>query len=339
MNYRVPTPNVKEFSPKIYPCYRAQEKHILDGNLEKSFWEKAPFTEDFQDIEGDLRPTPRYRTRVKMLWDDEAVYFGAELWGDEIWATLTERDCVIFQDNDFEIFIDPDNDTHAYCEFEMNALNTVWDLLLTKPYRDGGFPLNSFDIKGLKTAVKIEGTLNHPSSENQKWTAEIVIPFTSVLECCGQNTKNPKRGDFWRINFSRVHWTVDVVDGQYQKRLDASGKPFPEDNWVWSPMGIVNMHYPELWGYLFFCQDEKDEVTLPPDEYLKWEMRKIYYALHKSYDEKGFFSVEDIVLPHKKIKVFVMPHGFEICSPAEGGGQWILHSDSQMLIQKEGSHE
>lgn len=26
----------------------------------------------------------------------------------------------------------------------------------------------------------------------------------------------------------------------------------PEDNWVWSPQGGVNMHRPELWGEVLF---------------------------------------------------------------------------------------
>ena len=51
--------------------------------------------------------------------------------------TLTEHDSVIFQDNDFEVFIDPDGDNHNYYEIEINALNTEWDLRLPKPYRDG----------------------------------------------------------------------------------------------------------------------------------------------------------------------------------------------------------
>jgi len=133
---RVPKTEIK-FNPPVYMCKRATEKHILDGNLAKSFWKDAPFTDYFRDIEGDKRPAPRFKTQAKMMWDDENIYFGAILHGDEIWATLTERDSVIFYDNDFEIFVDPNSDTHEYYEFEMNALNTVWDLLLTMPYRDG----------------------------------------------------------------------------------------------------------------------------------------------------------------------------------------------------------
>ena len=72
------------------------------------------------DIEGDAKPEPRYRTRAKMLWDDAFLYVAAELEEPHVWATLRQRDTVIFMDNDFEIFIDPDGDTYAYYEIEVN---------------------------------------------------------------------------------------------------------------------------------------------------------------------------------------------------------------------------
>ena len=92
----------------------------------------------FVDIEGDAKPAPRFRTRAKMLWDDTYFYIAAEMEEPHVWGTLTKHDSVIFHDNDFEVFLDPDGDTHDYYEFEINALNTGWDLFLDKPYRDGG---------------------------------------------------------------------------------------------------------------------------------------------------------------------------------------------------------
>lgn len=68
------------------------------------------------DIEGDRKPRPRFRTRVKMLWDDNYFYMGAEMEEPHVWATLTERDSIIYRDNDFEVFIDPDGDNHNYYE-------------------------------------------------------------------------------------------------------------------------------------------------------------------------------------------------------------------------------
>ena len=131
----IPIPII-EFNPPIYLCKRAVTPFVLDGNINKKFWADAPFTECFVDIQGDSMPKPRFRTRAKMLWDDENIYFAALLEGDEIFATVTERDDVIFRNNDFEIFIDPDSDTQEYYEFEINAMNTVWDMFLTKAYRD-----------------------------------------------------------------------------------------------------------------------------------------------------------------------------------------------------------
>lgn len=286
----VPEPKI-EYAPKHYICRRAQGSPVLDGRVDKTFWEAADWTDEFVDIEGDIRPTPAKQTRVKMLWDDEYFYFAAELIEDQIWATLTERDSVIFQDNDFEIFIDPDGDSHHYYEFEINALNTVWDLLLVKPYRDGGPPVNSWDISGLKTAVHIDGELNRPGGDNRKWSVEVAIPWTSLRECAPEN-RPPVPGEFWRVNFSRVQWQAEVQDGEYRKVLNPeTGRPYPEDNWVWSPMGIINLHYPELWGYVVFADTSTPlAFELPQDEVIKWELRRLYYRQRNYYEAHGEYT-------------------------------------------------
>ncbi|WP_199616061.1 carbohydrate-binding family 9-like protein [Paenibacillus alkalitolerans] len=287
----VPEPNIT-FSPKHYFCRKAGQPHTLDGRLDKPFWDQAEWSGDFVDIEGDLKPRPSKRTRFKMLWDDANLYFGAELEEDEIWATVTDRDAVIFYDNDFEIFIDPDGDTHNYYEFEMNALNTIWDLLLMKPYRDGGPVVNGWDIRGIRTAVHIVGALNDPSANNRFWSVEVVMPWAALKECAHEG-RPPRAGEFWRINFSRVQWQVEVKDGVYVKKPNpATGKPYPEDNWVWSPMGIVNMHYPELWGYVLFTGDDgaPAHFEIPEDEKTKWSLRKVYYRQRNFYAGNGYFS-------------------------------------------------
>ena len=256
----VPEPKI-EFAPKHYRCERALEPLVPDGRLNKPFWQNAPWTDDFVDIEGGCRPAPAKRTRVKMLWDDECFYVGAELEEDQIWATLEERDSVIFHDNDFEIFIDPDGDTHHYYEFEINALGTVWDLFLVKPYRDGGPPLNGWDIAGLKTAVHIDGELNKPGAANRRWSVEVAMPWRSLRECAPA-ARPPRPGEYWRINFSRVQWRAEEFEGAYRKVTDpATGRPYPEDNWVWSPQGLINMHYPELWGFVEFIDADPNAMA------------------------------------------------------------------------------
>ncbi len=240
------------------------------------------------------RPPPPYRTRVKLLWDDTYLYIGAELEEPHLWATLTRRDTVIFYDNDFEVFIDPDGDTHAYYELEINALGTVWDLLLLKPYRDGGPALDAWDIRELQAAVALDGTLNDPSDTDRGWTVELALPW-EVLEEAAPEGRPPRPGEQWRMNFSRVQWPLEVVDGRYRKRrVPATGRPLPESNWVWSPQGVVNMHLPERWGYVQFSALVAGTGTEPfhphPDEPVRWLLRQLYYRQRLFRERHGRYA-------------------------------------------------
>ena len=219
--------------PRGYLCHHTAAPIVVDGTLGEAAWAAAPWTADFVDIQGEAKPRPRFRTRVKMLWDDDCLYIAAELEEPHVWATLTRHDSVIFQDPDFEVFMDPDGDTHAYYEFEMNALNTSWDLLLDKPYMDQGKPNDAWDIPGLKTAVHVNGTLNNSTDTDQGWTVEIAFPW-KVLAEHARHAGPPTEGEQWRIDFSRVEWRVTSNGGAYKKVPD-----LPEDNWVWSPTGVV----------------------------------------------------------------------------------------------------
>lgn len=231
-----------------YVCPHTDSPIAIDGDIHKKTWESVPWTSDFVDIEGDLRPKPTYRTRVKMLWDSQCLYIAAELEEPHVWGTQTQRDSVIFQDNDFEVFLNPTCDTRNYYELEINALNTVWDLTLPKPYREGGKADNSWDIDGLKSAVKVHGTINDPGDTDKGWDVELAIPWKAF----NRHTDHPAApapGTVWRTNFSRVEWDVRVVDGKYEKIPDR-----PEYNWVWSPMGLIDMHLPDRWGEVTFSR-------------------------------------------------------------------------------------
>src|SRR5689334_14713646 len=100
--------HVTSAEPNSYVCHRATGTIRIDGKLDDAAWRGAPWTETFVDIEGDAKPRPPLRTRVKMLWDDQYFYFAADLEEPHVWATLTQRDSVIFHDNEFEIFLDPE---------------------------------------------------------------------------------------------------------------------------------------------------------------------------------------------------------------------------------------
>jgi len=285
-----------EPQPLGYVCYRTTSPVNADGILDEKDWISVPWTDYFVDIEGSVKPAPRFRTRAKMLWDNANLYIAAELEEPHVWAKLKQRDTIIFFDHDFEVFVDPDGDAQVYYELEVNALGTPWDLLLLKPYRDGYQPAEfGWDIAGLEVGVNIDGTINNPADVDKSWTVELVIPMTALLKEWPEPRILPTGGDQWRINFSRVEWRTLIEDGTYKKEINPlTGKPYPEDNWVWSPQGIISMHMPEMWGYLQFSNIPAGGGTqhfVPdPDLALRRALWKIYYAESEYFAKTGRYT-------------------------------------------------
>jgi hypothetical protein len=276
--------------PKNYQVNFTKTPPIIDGDINDNVWQQAAWTDDFRDIEGDLKPNPPLRTRAKMLWDDSCLYIAAEISDPNVWAYLRLHDEVVFHDNDFEVFINPNNTTHQYFELEFNAVNTVFDLFLNKPYRNGGNAMINWDAEGLRSAVKVQGTLNDPSDRDKGWTIEIAIPFRAIS--IGNNVQVPVDGTLWRINFSRVEWDTKAIDGKYIKLKDSAGRNLPEHNWVWSPQGVINMHYPERWGYLVFNKDvtAKKTFVMPYAEEQKRYLWLVYYQEERWKNEHAGYE-------------------------------------------------
>lgn len=273
--------NIDEI-PKGYVCYWTNVAVKIDGKLNEASWEAVPWTDNFVDIQGDSQPVPRFKTKVKMMWDSAYFYIGAELEEPNVWATLRKRDTVIFCDNDFEVFMDPNGDNFEYYEMEMNAFNTVWDLFLPKPYKDGGKAVDAWNIKGLRTAVHVDGTINNPRDADKGWTVELAMPW-AALKQYAHRPAPPTEGERWRVNFSRVEWQTEIVNGRYRKI-----KGMAEDNWVWSPQGLIDMHRPEMWGYVQFTELGAGRAPYHRDPV--WDVRRvlmrIYYA-ERDYHEKN----------------------------------------------------
>lgn len=218
----------------VYDCRRADGKIKIDGKLNEASWSRADWSEAFRDIRGEADgPKPNLLSKMKMLHDDNCLYIGGYIQETDIKGSLSNHDDIIWKDNDFEVFIDPYGDGRLYYEFECNALGTVMDLMMEKPYRDGGSFMLAWDCRNLKLAVSYDGTLNKPKDTDRAWYVEMAIPFESLK----RDFKDPRENRVWRMNFSRVEWPA------------AGG---PEENWVWAPTGKVDIHIPEKWGYVRF---------------------------------------------------------------------------------------
>jgi len=243
--------------PRTYDAPFAASRISIDGRDSDAAWAAAPWSESFVDIEGSDRPAPRHATRMKMCWDDNYLYALAHMEEPHLWATYSVRDQIVFHENDIEIFIDPDGDSLEYYEIEVNAIGTIFDLQLRRPYRSGGPALHEWNTPGLKVGIHLDGTVNDPSDTDRGWTCEMAIPWTALrplpdpggAPAAQRAAMPPSPGDTWRINFSRVQWDIEPAGPGYRK---VEGRP--EWNWVWSPQWIIDMHVPWQWGRVTFVR-------------------------------------------------------------------------------------
>jgi hypothetical protein len=115
------------------------------------------------------------------------------------------------------------------------------------------------------------------------------------------------------VNFSRVEWRSRVVGGRYEKVRDPeTEEPLPEDNWVWSPQGLVAMHYPEMWGFVTFVDESlpAEPFDPGPEERAAWELRTVYYRQREHLARHGRFAESLPDLP-PGTTLHATPHLFE----------------------------
>jgi hypothetical protein len=335
------------YNPEKYICYYTSDQIVIDGVPGEKVWNTAEWARDFVDIKGRKDFPVDFHTRVKMLWDKNYFYVLAELEENDIWGDITKHDDTIYNNNNFEVFIDPDGDTHNYFELEMNALNTTWDLFMIKPYSDmEKASLTGWEMKGLKTCVKVHGTLNKPGDKDTCWTVEAAFPWSSLREITETNIP-PLNGDQWRINFARAEWKVKATDSSYIKMTDSITNKQLKNFSTWSPQGIINMHYPEMWGYVQFetkkAGNTSDIFINKKEEAVKWYLRKLYYQEKIYYDKMGKYTsdISNLDLPYEIIpgyskapEISCTPAMYEACSISDDNSVKVyIKSDGKIIVE------
>lgn len=228
-----------------YSCVRAASPPLIDGDGTDAAWAAAPYLELF-DVE-DLQRERRHsrQTRAKMLWDDAGLYFLFEMQDADVWSTMSNRDDQIWQEEVVEIFIDPDGDGLNYAEVEVNPLNVVFDLLLSRPWADNGRGFNQWN-PDFERAVGIDGTLNDPTDTDGGWTVEVALPWealgTDIRDVMNGLPLPPRPGDAWRLNLYRFE----------RLRAADTGAVTASEASAWSTVGVTDFHRPDRFGTVSF---------------------------------------------------------------------------------------
>jgi hypothetical protein len=261
-----------------YTCYRMRDKIEVDGRLDTPGWQKAPKSGRFVDL---VSGVPGFlETRMASFWDEENFYVAFWVEEPNVRARLTERDSFVWTENDVEIFIGGED---CYYEFQINALGTVYevfyiwqdahkkgsrfdtpefDLLKRRVDVLGGFQDASrhgkhprgarwafmdWDFPGLRTAVRVQGTVNDPSNIDKGWTVEVAFPWSGMKTLAGSRPAPPRDGDVWRMDFSRF------------ELLEYCGtKAEPHPGWALNRHGVYDSHIPECFSFIHFLEKYVD---------------------------------------------------------------------------------
>ncbi len=140
---------------------------LIDGSLEDSAWEAVPWTGDFLVHSPERGAPPTRETKVRMLYDDEAIYFAFRAYDDPelIESRLGRRDQ--FPGDWVEVNIDSRNDKRTAFSFTLSVSGVQGDEAISEDGDNWDGNWNPIWFSG--TRVDEEG-----------WTAEMKIPYSQL---------------------------------------------------------------------------------------------------------------------------------------------------------------
>ncbi|MEL7120773.1 MAG: DUF5916 domain-containing protein [Bacteroidota bacterium] len=181
----------------------------IDGVLDEEDWINADIATGFKTLDPNPGLDPSFKTEVKVIYDNTALYIGAIMYDtnpDSVLKELSQRD---------------------------QLGNTDWFGLFLDPYRDG---INGFGFILTPASVQFDAKYSvfgedenwdavwegEASINSQAWVAEIKIPYSAIRFPKAQEQN-------WHINFGRqlqrkqekVFWSE--IDPQENGFLNQSG--------------------------------------------------------------------------------------------------------------------
>ncbi len=183
-------------------CRRATGPIKIDGKADEPAWANAQEIKNFAVFWEKRKP--KTATRARLLWDDDNLYFTADMEDHDIYADIKGHNGMPWLNDVFELFFKPSKDKLAYYEFQVNAANGQLELFLPSRGAGGWQRFAPLTHLGMESAVTIRGTLNDYSDKDEGWTVEGRIPWTAFQPTGGR----PQPGAKWRFSLSRYDYSA-----------------------------------------------------------------------------------------------------------------------------------
>jgi len=191
---------------------------VLDGKLDDPAWPDAEVTErfgaPFPPGNAEMAGRSDYATDVRVLWDKDHIYVGFKCLAPTIFATMTNRDDNLYEQDVTEVFLDVGTDNTHFAELQASPNAVLMDCYHTwnpaPTYaadkidwnKNAGHVIDKdWNLTGFAAAtapIMVDGA-------QVGWTTEMAIPLADLLQRRGLSTQLT-RGQCIRANFLRYIW-------------------------------------------------------------------------------------------------------------------------------------
>ncbi len=145
-------------------------KITLDGKLDEADWQRASVAGDFIENMPNEKTPARFKTEVRVLFDDQALYFGVRAWDSDpslIVAPFVRRDKVFANQDNFIIWIDPTGARKFAQFFRVNPRGVLADGVWNEDALEEDFSPD-YDFQAVPILLP------------DGWSAEFRIPWASL---------------------------------------------------------------------------------------------------------------------------------------------------------------
>ena len=167
------------------------------ADLQSLNWEQIPALSPFQLWDGSA--PARWKTRVQACANPQALFIHFTCDDADIWATYTQRDDPIYDEEVVEFFISAGEDTPTdYFEFEISPNGVLFDARVHNPLAADGHRAADMAVDAAWNCEGV-GWFAERDDAQQRWRAAIALPWQSLLRP-GTTAVPP----LWRANFYRI---------------------------------------------------------------------------------------------------------------------------------------
>lgn len=242
--------NTSEKNERPILCPISESGLRIDGKLDDGEWANAARINAFK-VNANRNLEPEVETKAFLMHDKDNIYIGFKCYEpdmDKLTGTKREHDGNVFADESLEVFLDTNNDEFSFYQMCLNSAGSKFDMKCA-----GGihFGANIFNVAYGKKKLRdhkwnCKWTVK-TTRYNDRWEAEIAIPFSSV----------GRESDIWGIHLGR--------NRRIGKRNTFSNK------------AIGSFHQPEKFEKMVFSGARTGDVKLKA-----WYVPPFYYGQNEA---------------------------------------------------------